>query len=77
MRSTFLLSLALLITACSTGGYVDNGYEESNEYVGNPYDEDSGHGAGYKWAEETGGDCDANSDSFNEGCEEYYQQSNQ
>jgi hypothetical protein len=40
----------------------------------NPYDEGSGHYAGYKWAEENGGGCNGNSNSFNEGCEEYHSQ---
>lgn len=43
----------------------------------NPYDEGSGHYAGFNWAMETGGGCDGNSESFNEGCEEYYNQLNQ
>jgi hypothetical protein len=43
----------------------------------NPYDEDSGHYAGYEWAMENGGGCSGNSESFNEGCEEYYRQINQ
>ena len=42
---------------------------------GNPYDDGSGHDAGYKWAEENSVDsCDGNSDSFIEGCEEYLRQ---
>jgi hypothetical protein len=41
----------------------------------NPYGDDGGHDAGYKWAEETGGECSANSQSFNEGCENYHAQS--
>jgi hypothetical protein len=50
-------------------------YSEEDEYeMENPYDSDSGHSAGYDWAESTGGDCSGNSDSFNEGCEEYYNQ---
>jgi len=36
----------------------------------NPYDEGSGHYAGWQWGEE-GNYCDGNSDSFIEGCEEY------
>jgi hypothetical protein len=40
----------------------------------NPYSPGSGHSAGYDWAERTGGDCSGNSNSFNEGCEEYYSQ---
>lgn len=35
----------------------------------------SGHKAGYEWAEQNGisseGDCDGNSDTFNEGCTNY------
>lgn len=40
----------------------------------NPYDEGSGHYAGYEWAQENGTDCNGNSDSFNEGCETYARQ---
>jgi hypothetical protein len=40
----------------------------------NPYDEGTGHYAGYNWAEEKGGGCNGNSASFNEGCEEYHSQ---
>ena len=41
----------------------------------NPYDEGSGHHAGYEWAERTGsGTCGGNSQSFIEGCEEYESQ---
>lgn len=43
----------------------------------NPYDEGSGHYAGYNWAVQNGSNCDGNSDSFNEGCAEYYDQLNQ
>ena len=42
----------------------------------NPYDEydEEWHYAGFERAERTGGSCDWNSSSFNEGCEEYYEQ---
>ncbi|MGA8986053.1 MAG: hypothetical protein WB470_25520, partial [Candidatus Acidiferrales bacterium] len=41
----------------------------------NPYDEGTGHYAGYEWAESRGsGTCDGSSQSFNEGCEEYESQ---
>jgi hypothetical protein len=41
----------------------------------NPYDEGSGHYAGYEWAESSGsGTCGGNSQSFIEGCEEYENQ---
>ncbi len=47
---------------------------ETPEEPENPYDQGSGHSAGYEWAERTGGSCNGNSNSFNEGCEEYYGQ---
>ena len=37
----------------------------------NPYDEGSGHYAGYEWAAEHSGSCETGSTSFNEGCDEY------
>ena len=40
----------------------------------NPYSQGTGHYAGYKWAEEHGGNCNSHSSSFNEGCEEYEEQ---
>jgi hypothetical protein len=41
----------------------------------NPYDDGSGHYAGYEWAEQSGtGTCGGKSQSFNEGCEEYENQ---
>jgi hypothetical protein len=39
----------------------------------NPYDDGSGHYAGFEWGE-NGNSCDGNSDSFIEGCEEYESQ---
>ena len=36
----------------------------------NPYDDGSGHYAGFEWGE-NGNYCDGNSNSFIEGCEEY------
>jgi hypothetical protein len=40
----------------------------------NPYNDDGGHDAGFKWAEENGEACDGNSESFHEGCQEYHEQ---
>lgn len=41
----------------------------------NPYEEGSGHYAGYEWAQNNGtGICGGNSQSFTEGCEEYESQ---
>lgn len=41
----------------------------------NPYDEynEEWYYAGFERAERTGGSCNGNSDSFNEGCETYYE----
>lgn len=39
----------------------------------NPYDQGSGHYAGYEWGE-NGKACGGNSNSFTEGCEEYESQ---
>ena len=41
----------------------------------NPYDEGTGHYAGYEWAEKNDpATCGGSSQSFIEGCEEYQQQ---
>ena len=40
----------------------------------NPYNDEGGHDAGFKWAAENGGNCNGNSDSFNEGCAEFVRQ---
>lgn len=54
----------------STGNVVDCSSLEPE----NPYDDDSGHDAGYKWAiEHEPASCTGNSDSFEEGCEQYLQ----
>lgn len=56
-----------------------SGGKQSNEGAScsepeNPYNDDGGHDAGFKWAEENGEQCEGNSDSFNEGCAEFYRQ---
>lgn len=52
-------------------------YEETKDCStlapNNPYDEGSGHYAGFLWGEE-GNTCGGNSDSFIEGCEDYARQ---
>jgi hypothetical protein len=75
MKRLAIISSLLILAACgsSNSGYSDDDYKESG-YRGNPYSEGTGHYAGYEWAERTGEDCDGNSQSFNEGCEEYYRQ---
>lgn len=73
----FLAACSILtLVGCSNSSSYSGRYEESTYEAeqGNPYDDGSGHDAGYKWAERTGGDCNGNSASFNEGCEEYHLQ---
>lgn len=81
MRYLVLISTILLLAVSC--GNSDNVYIQSSESSGygsssyepeNPYSSGTGHSAGYDWAERTGGDCNGNSSSFNEGCEEYYNQ---
>lgn len=60
------------------GGYHDT-YDAESDYSGqepeNPYDDGTGHSAGFEWAQENEvNSCDGNSDSFIEGCEEYINQ---
>ena len=43
----------------------------------NPYNDGGGHDAGFNWARENGGDCNGQSDSFNEGCAEFSRQLNE
>lgn len=68
-------------TANSIDSFYDSDYGNGyyNEYsepeLENPYDDGSGHSAGYEWAEENEVDsCGGNSNSFIEGCEEYLEQ---
>lgn len=75
MKRFSIILGVLALTACGngSGSYSEYDNKESG-YTGNPYSEGTGHYAGYEWAERTGGSCDGNSQSFNEGCEEYYRQ---
>jgi hypothetical protein len=73
----FLIAIGLfLLSGCSSRSS-ENSFRAENEQtieIENPYSPGTGHYAGYEWAERTGGDCNGNSNSFNEGCEEYYRQ---
>lgn len=58
---------------------VDKSYSEELTWRGYECTVDcSGHEAGYEWAEENSiddvDDCQANSNSFNEGCQEYVEE---
>jgi hypothetical protein len=55
----------------SYNGYDSDSYNYQEEPE-NPYDDGSGHYAGYEWAmENEPSECGGNSDSFIEGCQEY------
>lgn len=64
-----ILSIFLLAAGCS-----DPSTGSNSAIPHNPYPEGSGHYAGYKWADETGGGCSSASTSFNEGCAEFWRQ---
>jgi hypothetical protein len=70
------ISAALSLAACSqppgnSQGAAQECVEPSNPWAG----DDRGHDAGFRWAQETGGQCgSSNSMSFDEGCSEYYRQ---
>jgi hypothetical protein len=41
----------------------------------NPFNDEGGHEAGFKWAQEKGDACpDSHGESFGEGCQEFYRQ---
>ncbi|MCD4812312.1 hypothetical protein K8S19_01255 [bacterium] len=74
---TVVLSIPLFSCSNDTNNYRKNNSVNSTINCiepQNPYSEGSGHYAGFEWAKENGGECDGNSDSFNEGCEVYYKQ---
>jgi len=74
---TLLAALVVIDCTSSTSSERTNG-EESARHCSephNPYNEGTGHYAGYEWAETNNpGTCGGRSQSFIEGCEEYQQQ---
>lgn len=79
MKRALVISLLILLfgaSGCNSDDQQSSGVASEKKCVApqNSYDEGSGHYAGYEWAVENGGTCEGNSDSFNEGCEEYYDQ---
>jgi hypothetical protein len=75
----FFLLVAALISACdnnSANPKIEKTRKENCVFPQNPYNDGGGHDAGFNWTAENGGSCDGNSDSFNEGCIEYYNQLN-
>jgi hypothetical protein len=81
MKNKIFLSIILLfaISACNSdksGSTSNKTKAEDCIQPQNPYNDGGGHDAGFNWARDKGGDCNGNSDSFNEGCSEYYNQLN-
>jgi len=76
MEKTVLLGiiLALTLLGCDKS---PSAAPEDCVSPRNPYNDGGGHDAGFKWAAENGGNCNGNSDSFNEGCAEFVRQMNQ
>ena len=83
LAGSIALFAGLMLTVGCRSSAASNSSDSSGEAVSarectepeNPYDEGSGHYAGFDWAERTSsGTCDGNSQSFIEGCEEYERQ---
>ncbi|MBI4650551.1 hypothetical protein HY745_04550 [Candidatus Desantisbacteria bacterium] len=77
-----ILALSLMLTACNKQSSIDaSNVNSSNDKEcvepHNPYEDGSGHHAGFEWAKENGRESDGNSDSFNEGSAEYIRQLNE
>jgi hypothetical protein len=71
-RFLILVPITFLIAACNTSSKRDEEKAADCVEPQNPYEEGSGHYAGFQWAEnDNSGTCNGSSDSFNEGCDEY------
>jgi len=77
MKNALFLMIAVAVFAvgCDIGSSKPTSMKKENciEPL-NPYNDGGGHDAGFNWARENGGNCDGRSDSFNDGCSEYYRQ---
>lgn len=77
-RYIIFTAMIIFFSSCSGsngGGKYDEYQEEPDTAIESPYDDGSGHDAGFQWAEQKGitdsTDCGGDSDSFIEGCQEY------
>lgn len=78
-HKTYIALIALFILLGCTdqhgGGKYDDYQEDTGQPIESPYDEGTGHDAGYQWAEQNGitdpSNCGGDSDSFIDGCKEY------
>ena len=72
-----LAQLAFVAAAACSEGTRDSSQAKKCDGLAprNPYSKGSGHFAGFEWASgNAGSGCDGNSDSFNEGCQDYHRQ---
>jgi hypothetical protein len=69
--ATVTLATLMVVGCKSTPSSSSSDNEASCTEPQNPYDEGSGHYAGYEWAAEHSETCETGSTSFNEGCDEY------
>jgi hypothetical protein len=83
VRASVPILTALLVAGCNEGtteattdADKPTNSDQAVECVEpqNPFGDEGGHDAGFKWAQENGGVCDTDSLSFNEGCEDYHEQ---
>jgi hypothetical protein len=77
-----LAALSVLCVGCtSSTSPVNNSEDETSQHCTepeNPYEEGTGHYAGYEWAQTNNpGPCGGGSQSFIEGCEDYESQESQ
>ena len=77
LRALCLVLSLMLNCACTTSNSENAGGEITTQCIEpeNPYDEGTGHYAGFEWGQNNGATtCGGSSDSFIEGCEEYQRQ---
>jgi hypothetical protein len=72
LGSVILMLVILMAVGCKSTPDSSSSEEEATcSEPQNPFDEGSGHYAGFEWAAEHNGTCETSSTSFNEGCDEY------
>ncbi len=77
MRKMLLIVIIILFSQILLASQFTNHVSNNCNPPTNPYNNGGGHDAGFEWAKRTNRDCNGNSRSFNEGCEEYYRQLHQ
>jgi hypothetical protein len=78
IRIVPMIVAAAVLSGCGSSESSSNS-EKTAECVepANPWNDDGGHQAGFRWAEENGLECPNNhGESFEEGCSEFYNQRN-